>query len=305
MARRKRGRRIDGILILDKPQGYSSNGALQQCRRALDAQKAGHTGALDPLATGVLPVCFGEATKFSQYLLDAEKAYLATICFGEIRTTGDAEGEVVETSSASHLTAESVEQAMQGFKGAIKQVPPMYSALKKDGQPLYKLARQGIEIEREARDVVIEAFDMLDFIPGERAFCQVFVRCSKGTYIRSLAEDLGASLGVGAHLTALRRTEAGPFDLSDAMTLEQVQSAGQDLVTRLLPVDAGLQYLTRLTLGEQEIEKLLQGQRVCVLNDANSGIVRVARASGEFVGLAKASEDGEIAPLRMIATHEG
>ena len=305
MARRKRGRRIDGILILDKPQGYSSNGALQQCRRALDAQKAGHTGALDPLATGVLPVCFGEATKFSQYLLDAEKAYLATICFGETRTTGDAEGEVVETSNASPLTAESVEQAMQGFKGAIKQVPPMYSALKKDGQPLYKLARQGIEIEREARDVVIEAFDMLNFIPGERAFCQVFVRCSKGTYIRSLAEDLGASLGVGAHLTALRRTEAGPFDLNDAMTLEQVQSAGQDLVTRLLPIDAGLQYLTRLTLGEQEIEKLLQGQRVCVLNDANSGIVRVARASGEFVGLAKASEDGEIAPLRMIATHEG
>ncbi|WP_438984785.1 tRNA pseudouridine(55) synthase TruB [Aequoribacter sp.] len=305
MARRKRGCRIDGILILDKPQGYSSNGALQQCRRALDAQKAGHTGALDPLATGVLPVCFGEATKFSQYLLDAEKAYLATICFGETRTTGDAEGEVVETSNASHLTAESVEQAMQGFKGAIKQVPPMYSALKKDGQPLYKLARQGIEIEREARDVVIEAFDMLDFIPDERAFCQVFVRCSKGTYIRSLAEDLGASLGVGAHLTALRRTEAGPFDLSDAMTLEQVQSAGQDLVARLLPIDAGLQYLTRLTLGEQEIEKLLQGQRVNVLNDANSGIVRVARASGEFVGLAKASEDGEIAPLRMIATHEG
>lgn len=305
MARRKRGCRIDGILILDKPQGYSSNGALQQCRRALDAQKAGHTGALDPLATGVLPVCFGEATKFSQYLLDAEKAYLATICFGETRTTGDAEGEVVETSNASHLTAESVEQAMQGFKGAIKQVPPMYSALKKDGQPLYKLARQGIEIEREARDVVIEAFDMLDFIPDERAFCQVFVRCSKGTYIRSLAEDLGASLGVGAHLTALRRTEAGPFGLSDAMTLEQVQSAGQDLVARLLPIDAGLQYLTRLTLGEQEIEKLLQGQRVNVLNNANSGIVRIARASGEFVGLAKASEDGEIAPLRMIATHEG
>jgi tRNA pseudouridine55 synthase len=305
LARRKRGRRIDGILILDKPQGYSSNGALQQCRRALDAQKAGHTGALDPLATGVLPVCFGEATKFSQYLLDAEKAYLATICFGETRTTGDAEGEVVETSNASPLTAESVEQAMQGFKGAIKQVPPMYSALKKDGQPLYKLARQGIEIEREARDVVIEAFDMLNFIPGERAFCQVFVRCSKGTYIRSLAEDLGASLGVGAHLTALRRTEAGPFDLSDAMTLEQVQSAGQDLVARLLPIDAGLQYLTLLTLGEQEIEKLLQGQRVNVLNNANSGIVRVARASGEFVGLAKASEDGEIAPLRMIATHEG
>lgn len=305
MARRKRGCRIDGILILDKPQGYSSNGALQQCRRALDAQKAGHTGALDPLATGVLPVCFGEATKFSQYLLDAEKAYLATICFGETRTTGDAEGEVVETSNASPLTAESVEQAMQGFKGAIKQVPPMYSALKKDGQPLYKLARQGIEIEREARDVVIEAFDMLNFIPGERAFCQVFVRCSKGTYIRSLAEDLGASLGVGAHLTALRRTEAGPFDLSDAMTLEQVQSAGQDLVARLLPIDAGLQYLTLLTLGEQEIEKLLQGQRVNVLNNANSGIVRVARASGEFVGLAKASEDGEIAPLRMIATHEG
>ena len=305
MARRKRGRRIDGILILDKPQGFSSNGALQQCRRAIDAQKAGHTGALDPLATGVLPICFGEATKFCQYLLDAEKAYLATICLGETRTTGDAEGEVLETASAEHLTRERVETAMQDFKGAIKQVPPMYSALKKDGQPLYKLARQGIEIEREARDVVIEAFDLLDFAGGERAFAQVFVRCSKGTYIRSLAEDLGALLGVGAHLTALRRTQAGPFDLSHAMTLEQVQAEGQGLAARLLPIDAGLQYLPRVSLVEQEIEKLLQGQRVNVLNGANSGIVRVARASGEFVGLARASEEGEIAPLRMIANQEG
>ena len=305
MARRKRGRRIDGILILDKPQGFSSNGALQQCRRALDAQKAGHTGALDPLATGVLPICFGEATKFSQYLLDADKAYLATICFGESRTTGDAEGEVCEIINASHLTAEPIEQGMQGFRGAIKQIPPMYSALKKDGQPLYKLARQGIEIEREARDVVIDAFDLLDFTPGERAMCKVFVRCSKGTYIRSLAEDLGALLGVGAHLTALRRTQAGPFDLSHAMPLEQVQAEGQNLVPTLLPIDAGLQYLPLLSIGEQEIEKLLQGQRVNVLNDANSGIVRVARAAGDFVGLARASEDGEIAPLRMIATQEG
>jgi tRNA pseudouridine55 synthase len=305
LARRKRGRRIDGILILDKPQGYSSNGALQQCRRALDAQKAGHTGALDPLATGVLPICFGEATKFSQYLLDAEKAYLATICFGETRTTGDAEGEVLETTNASHLTIESIEQSLRGFRGAIKQVPPMYSALKKNGQPLYKLARQGIEIEREARDVVIEAFDLLDFTPGDRAFCQVFVRCSKGTYIRSLAEDLGAVLGVGAHLTALRRTQAGPFDLSQAMTLDQVQAEGPELASRLLPIDAGLQYLPHLSLAEPEIEKLLQGQRVNVLNDTNSGIVRVARASGEFVGLARALEDGEIAPLRMIATQEG
>lgn len=305
MARRKRGRRIDGILILDKPQGYSSNGALQQCRRALDAQKAGHTGALDPLATGVLPICFGEATKFSQYLLDADKAYLATICLGETRTTGDAEGDVLDTVNASHLSRALVEVAMQNFRGAIKQVPPMYSALKKDGQPLYKLARQGIEVEREARDVIIDTFELRAFSAGERAFCQVFVRCSKGTYIRSLAEDLGALLGVGAHLTALRRTQAGPFELSQSMTLEHVQSVGEDLVSALLPMDAGLQHLPRLCLDDQEVEKLLHGQRVNVLNDTNSGIVRVARASSEFVGLARASKGGEIAPLRMIATHEG
>ncbi len=305
MARRKRGRRIDGILILDKPQGYSSNGALQQCRRAFDAQKAGHTGALDPLATGVLPICFGEATKFSQYLLDAEKAYMATVCFGETRTTGDAEGEVLETRSAAHLTQELVEASMRGFRGAIKQVPPMYSALKKDGQPLYKLARQGIEVEREARDVVIEAFDLLEFTPGERPYCRVFVRCSKGTYIRSLAEDLGALLGVGAHLTALRRTQAGPFDLSQALSLEQVQAEDAEVLPKLLPVDAGLHHFPKLLVSDEDTEKLLRGQRVCVLNGTNSGIVRVARASGEFVGLAAVSEDGEIAPLRMIATHQG
>jgi len=303
LGRQKRGRRLDGILILDKPQGFSSNGALQQCRRALDARKAGHTGALDPLATGVLPICFGEATKFSQYLLDAEKSYIATICFGETRTTGDAEGEIVDSASAEGLTQISVEAEMQRFTGPIKQVPPMYSALKKDGQPLYKLARQGIEVEREAREVVIEAFDLLAFTAGARAYCEVFVRCSKGTYIRSLGEDLGNALGVGAHLSALRRTQAGPFELSQALGLDEVLAGGDDLTKKLLPVDAGLQHLPKLAIADELVEKLLLGQRVNVLNDANSGIVRVARLSGEFVGLAAASKSGEIAPLRMIATN--
>ena len=304
MGRRKRGQRIHGILVVDKPQNFSSNAVLQRCRRALDAQKAGHTGALDPLATGVLPICFGDATKYSQYLLDADKAYLADVCFGETRSTGDAEGEVLTQYDASGLSQESVEQALDRFRGPIAQVPPMYSALKKDGKPLYKLARQGIEIERPAREVTIYSLVLHDFKPGEQPVARIAVRCSKGTYIRTLGEDIGAVLGVGAFLSGLRRTHAGPFDLSQALTLDQVESVGASVIDQLLPIDAGLSHLPRFVVDDHEAEKLLLGQAVNVLNPSNDGIVRIARVTHEFIGLGTVSEGHVLSPLRMIATDE-
>ena len=304
MGRRKRGQRIHGILVVDKPQNFSSNAVLQRCRRALDAQKAGHTGALDPLATGVLPICFGDATKYSQYLLDADKAYLADVCFGETRSTGDAEGEVLTQYDASGLSQESVEQALDRFRGPIAQVPPMYSALKKDGKPLYKLARQGIEIERPAREVTIYSLVLHDFKPGEQPVARIAVRCSKGTYIRTLGEDIGAVLGVGAFLSGLRRTHAGPFDLSQALTLDQVESVGASVIDQLLPIDAGLSNLPRCFVDDHEAEKLLLGQAVNVLNPSNDGIVRIARVTHEFIGLGTVSEGHVLSPLRMIATDE-
>ena len=205
MARRKKGRQVDGLLVLDKPTGMSSNAALQQAKRLFGAAKAGHTGSLDPLATGVLPLCFGEATKFSQFLLDADKGYESTFVLGVGTDTADADGAVIAQASAVHLTEDAVTQAMATLTGAIEQVPPMYSALKVDGQPLYKRARAGEQIERAARPVEIYYFELLSFEPGEQVRLGVKVRCSKGTYIRTLAEDLGAALGVPAHVSTLRR----------------------------------------------------------------------------------------------------
>lgn len=302
MGRRKRGLPVHGILILDKPQGFSSNGALQRCKRILDAQKAGHTGALDPMATGVLPICFGDATKFSQYLLDADKAYEATLCLGSVTDTGDAEGEIIDRRDASSVTRALFESALEPFRGEIEQIPPMYSALKRDGQPLYKLARQGIEVERQSRTIQIFKLECLEFVSGEAAQARIAVRCSKGTYIRTLAEDIGASLGCGAHLTALRRTAAGPFGIDQAVTMTEVEAAGQALSEKLLPIDAGLDGFDLCQVDEKESEKLLQGQSIKVSNGPKNGIVRVACTSGGFIGLATASEGGVLSPLRMIAT---
>ena len=220
MAQVKRVRRqVNGVLVLDKPRGMSSNQALQKVRWLLNAEKAGHTGSLDPLATGVLPLCFGEATKFSQYLLDADKGYETLAQLGVTTTTGDAEGEVLERRPVA-LTAEQIEAALQEFRGPIQQIPPMYSALKKDGQPLYKLARAGEVVEREARSVTIARLELLAW-HGEQL--RLAVDCSKGTYIRTLVEDLGQQLGCGAHVAELRRTQAGPFDLSQTVTLETLE----------------------------------------------------------------------------------
>ena len=306
MARRKKGRQVDGLLVLDKPTGMSSNAALQQAKRLFGAAKAGHTGSLDPLATGVLPLCFGEATKFSQFLLDADKGYESTFVLGVGTDTADADGAVIAQASAVHLTEDAVTQAMATLTGAIEQVPPMYSALKVDGQPLYKRARAGEQIERAARPVEIYCFELLSFEPGEQVRLGVKVRCSKGTYIRTLAEDLGAALGVPAHVSTLRRCQSGPFALDDCVTPEQltaVKASGTDidLDALLQPIESGIQHLPRLSLSEAATFYIRQGQPVLVPNGPQSGMVRIADAGGLFLGVGDMRDDGKLAPKRLLA----
>ncbi|HCS26129.1 MAG TPA: tRNA pseudouridine(55) synthase TruB [Spongiibacteraceae bacterium] len=306
MARRRRGRPLDGILVLDKPVGRSSNSALQACRAIFGAAKAGHTGSLDPLATGVLPVCFGEATKFSQFLLDADKGYATTIVLGCSTTTGDAEGEVTEERDASALNEQALLDAMAGFEGEIDQVPSMYSALKQNGRPLYELARKGIEVERKARRITIYHLELVAFRPGERAEADVVVTCSKGTYIRSLAEDLGRVLGLGGHVSALRRTHAGPFDLSQAVTLPALEALKQEEAVEamdalLLPVELALPQLPMVSLGESAGYFLLQGQAVQVPKAPTEGLVGLKLEDGRFVGVGEIMDDGRVAPRRLVS----
>ena len=308
MARRRRGRPVNGILVLDKPIGESSNRSLQIAKRLYDAAKAGHTGSLDPLATGVLPLCFGEATKFSQYLLDADKGYESTFTLGRTTATADAEGETLVVSEASAVTEAQVEAAIGSLRGAIEQLPPMYSALKQNGQPLYKLARQGIEVERKLRPVVIKVFDLRAFRGGAEAEVDVVIECSKGTYVRTLAEDLGRALGCGAHVSALRRTRSGPFTLADSVTMatlaalkDNEQLAQMDQL--LLPADAALGGLPLVTLSESGGFYLRQGQPVLVPNAPCSGMVRVALPDGEFLGVGEILDDGRVAPRRLIVTN--
>jgi len=307
VARKRRGRPLNGILVLDKPAGVSSNQALQSAKRLFFAAKAGHTGSLDPLATGVLPLCFGEATKFSQYLLDADKAYESTIVLGCATDTGDAEGEVLTESDASSVTEAAVREALTAFEGEIEQVPSMYSAIKQDGQPLYKLARQGVEVERKARRVVIKTLELRAFRAGERAEVDIYLECSKGTYVRSLAEDLGSALGVGGHVSVLRRTKAGPFGIEDSValsTLEAFKTAGelQQMDQLLRPADAALDELPLVRLSESGGYYMRQGQPVMVPNAPCDGIVRVALETGEFLGVGEILDDGRVAPRRLIVT---
>lgn len=307
MARRRKGRPVDGILVLDKPAGMSSNHALQTAKRLYFAAKAGHTGSLDPMATGVLPLCFGEATKFSQYLLDADKAYESTFVLGATTTTADAEGEVLEERDASGLTEAGVAAALDTFRGEIEQVPPMYSAVKQGGQPLYKLARQGQEVERKARRVTLYQLELLAFRAGPRAEADIRMRCSKGTYVRALADDLGKLLGCGAHVGALRRTQAGPFDLSQAVTLPALQALrdAEELAhmdSLLLPMDAAIEGLPRVCLGESAGFYMRQGQPVRVAQAPADGLVRMTLENGEFLGIGEILDDGRVAPRRLIVT---
>ncbi len=297
MARNRRGDSVDGVLLLDKPSGITSNLALQKARRLLNAAKAGHCGTLDPLASGLLPLTFGEATKFSADLLAADKAYEATLRFGVRTSTGDAEGEVIETRAVD-VTRAAVESVLARFTGAIEQVPPMHSALKKEGRPLYALARQGIEVARAPRQLRVDRLRLLH-LDGDRA--RIEVECSKGTYVRVLAEDIGAALGCGAHLAALRRTRVGALTLERAVELAALE-AMPPAVRRewLLPADALLASLARIELNDVDAARLRQGQAVKA-NAAPSPRVRVYGAAG-LLGVASVGADGMLAPLRLVRT---
>jgi tRNA pseudouridine55 synthase len=307
VARRRRGRALDGILLLDKPLGVSSNRALQTAKQLYGAAKAGHTGSLDPLASGVLPLCFGEATKFSQFLLNADKAYRSTIVLGKVTTTGDAEGEVIQSSEASHLSEVDVAQAVDAFRGPIEQIPSMYSAIKHKGQPLYKLARKGQQVERKSRRVVIKRLEVEAFREGVSPEVDIYIECSKGTYIRSLAEDIGKALGCGGHVCALRRTRAGPFSVEDSVTmttLEALRSNGkrEEMDSLLLPMDIAVSDLPLVKLSESGGFYIRQGQPVLVPNAPCNGMVRIALETGEFLGVGEILDDGRVAPRRLVVT---
>jgi tRNA pseudouridine55 synthase len=288
-------RRIDGILLLDKPRGLSSNAVLQRAKRLYRAQKAGHTGTLDPLATGLLPICFGDATKFAHALLDADKTYIASIRLGATTSTGDVEGEIVATHPVP-TTRRDLEAALQGFVGRIAQVPPRYSALKRDGRKYYEYARAGVEIERHAREIEIRELELLSWRSPD---LELRVRCGKGTYVRVLAEDIGAALGCGAHITGLSRIGSGGFTLGDAFTLDDLQQRPEpDRDAALLPVDALVTGLSRLDLDESDAMRLAQGQALLRAELAD-GAVRVYRA-GCFAGVASVAS-GVIRAQRLVA----
>lgn len=297
MARTRRGDPVDGVLLLDKPSGITSNLALQKARRLLSAAKAGHTGTLDPLATGLLPLAFGEATKFAADLLDADKSYEATLRLGVTTTTGDAEGEVLETRPVA-VTAADVERALAAFVGTIEQTPPMYSALKRDGRALYEYARAGIEVERAPRRVTIGRLQLVSF-EGETV--RIAVDCSKGTYVRVLAADIGARLCCGAHLTALRRTRVGPLSIERCITLAALEAvAPAERRALLLPLDALLAGLPPVELDAQAAHRFGLGQRLALGRLQRPGRVRVLGPGARLLGVAQVNERGVLAPQRLV-----
>jgi tRNA pseudouridine55 synthase len=303
VAKRRRGRDVSGILVVDKPQGWSSNDAVQKAKRLFNARKVGHTGALDPLATGVLPLCFGEATKFSQYLLTSDKKYWTRLKLGIATDSGDADGNVVDTRPVQDVTAERVEAALRFFRGEIDQVPSMFSAVKHQGQPLYKLARQGIEIERAARRVKIFSNELVALEGDELTLS---IHCSKGTYVRTIAQELGEHLGCGAHVTALRRLAAGPYGEADLVTFETLESALEEgsLDPFLLPVASAVGDWPEVTLNDDTAYYLRQGQPVIVPHAPTSGWVRLCQqldeGSTRFLGVGEVLDDGRVAPRRLV-----
>jgi len=300
-SRRARGRDVNGILLLDKPAGITSNDVLQRIKRLFNARKAGHTGSLDKTATGLLPLCFGEATKFSGYLLDADKHYQAVCNLGIETTTGDAAGEMVKESPIPELTEHQIELVLDEFRGDIQQIPPMYSALKYKGKRLYDLAYQGIEVERQARQVTIHRLQLLGL---EATRFKIDVRCTKGTYIRTLAEDIGKRLGCGAHVGSLRRLGAGPYteeNMIDFPKLEKLAAEGiQSLDSKLLSVDTALFDLPEITLAESLVFYLCQGQAVTIPHAPTAGMLRIYNSGKLFLGLGEVLDDGRIAPRRMV-----
>lgn len=295
--RRAPRRKVDGVLLLDKPTGMTSNAALQKARWLFNAEKAGHTGTLDPLATGLLPLCFGEATKFASELLDADKSYRATLRLGVTTDSADSDGNVLLTRPVE-VDADRWRFAMADFRGEIDQVPPMHSALKRDGKPLYEYARQGIELPRAARRITIFRLELVAF-SGDQAV--IDVDCSKGTYVRTLAADLGEALGCGAHLTALRRTRIAALDVADAITLEELEALpGPDRDARLSPVDALLATVPIVRLNTLETERFTHGQGIR-WQGAPGTRQRLYAEDGRFLGLAVQSADGWLNPRRLIA----
>lgn len=301
--RRSRGRAVNGILLLDKPLGLSSNHALQQVKRQFDAAKAGHTGSLDPLATGLLPLCFGHSTKFSAFLLDADKRYLVRVRLGVRTETADAEGEVLATASTAQVTETAVRTVLAGFVGSIEQLPPMYSAVKHQGQRLYRLARAGQEVARTPRQIQIYALDLLDLrLPD----LDIMVHCSKGTYVRTLAEDIGDRLGCGGHVAALRRTGVGPYIQGDSRfvemaTIEAAAAQGTAaLDALLLPLDSMLEHCPPLRLSADAAFYLGQGQPVLVPQAPTAGLVRLYDVSGHFLGIGEILDDGRVQPKRLV-----
>jgi len=289
-------RNIHGIVLLDKRLGISSNRALQEAKRLLNANKAGHTGSLDPLATGLLPICFGEATKISGMMLDDDKRYQVTIQLGIKTDTGDLEGNIVETKPVPEFSVETVRTILEKFTGEIDQIPPMYSALKQNGKKLYELARGGIIVDRKARRITIFELNLLD---TQQDTLELDVHCSKGTYIRSLAEDIGEELGCGATVQTLRRTQAGQFRLEQAFTIEQLQELdGQQLLDTLIAVDAPLQAMPAVYLDNQQAKAIKFGQ-VLDLDESLLGSVRMY-ATTEFLGLGEMRLNGKLAPKKLF-----
>jgi len=327
LARKRKGRPLDGVLLLDKPQGMTSNFALQKVRRLFGAQKAGHTGSLDPLATGVLPICFGEATKYSRYLLDADKGYYTTATLGDVRTTGDSEGEHVSSHEVPALSESLLLPILGKFKGPINQVPSMYSALKYQGRPLYEYARKGITIDRPARPITI--YNLTLDATREKEL-DLTVECSKGTYIRSLVEDIGQSLGCGGHVSMLRRFKAGHFVLENSVTMEMLESLANqavegevnlDLDQYLLPTDSLLPNTPKVCLKNELASSILLGQAVRIADaKIEAAIISASKASEVtslylirddqssdellsnevFAGVVELTDEGWIQPKRLV-----
>lgn len=300
MSRRKRGLNIHGVVLLDKPVGISSNRALQKVRGIYQAKKAGHTGSLDPFATGMLPICLGEASKTAAFMLEAGKTYRATARLGEATTTGDVEGELIQTCPVANVEFETLTQVFQSFVGDIEQVPPMYSALKHEGKPLYEYARAGIEIDRPARPVTIHKLDLVDWSAPRLTFD---VACSKGTYIRTLAEDIALALGSCAHLVALRRSVVEPFGRFPMVTLDQLQEAKEQggLQDFLMPIDVGLPDWPRVDLDSAQHGKFQHGNHFSLtVDNFEPGKVRVYGPEGKLLGLGEVSVEGILQPVRVF-----
>ena len=302
--RRPHERDVDGILLLDKPAGITSNDALQRIKRLYRAARAGHTGSLDKPATGMLPLCFGEATKVSSYLLNADKIYVSVARLGVVTSTADAQGEILESKQVSEFNQQQLEEIIAQFVGDIEQIPPMYSALKVNGQRLYKLAYQGLEVERKSRSVTIHEIDLLHF---DQDSFEIQVRCTKGTYIRTLVEDIGQALGCGAHVGSLRRLSTGPFSETQMVSMEVIEclsKKGEEgdvaLDQLLVPVDSALEHIPKVNLTEEMTYYLCLGQAVSVPQVPTEGLVRIYDQNRGFVGIGTILDDGRVAPKRLL-----